>query len=395
MNKNGYFEFHNSVKILAGAGALDKLPAELARQGSRRPLLVGDRGVEAAGLLEIVGRAFAGCDVAFGAAFLDVPPDSGTNTVQAAADLYREAGCDGLVAVGGGSVIDTAKAVNMLVSLGGSDPTAYMGAGAIAKPLGPFAVVPTTAGTGSECTAVAVIRDDERNRKLLFVSGYLLPGAAVIDPRMTLTLPPGVTAATGMDALTHAIEASYCLGRNPLSDAYAHTAIELIARRLPAVVKNPRDTAGRLDLALASTMAGIAFSNSMVGLVHSLGHAAGAICHLPHGIAMSVFLPAVLEYNLPTRAERIGELLLPLAGPERFYAAKADDRPREAIAAIRGLRDELWQTAKLPRTLSETGRVRKEDFPAIARAAIDDASIAYNPEEADYGDCLQLLELAW
>lgn len=390
-----YFEFHNPVKIMAGRGALEGLPAEMERQGSRRPLLIADRGVEKAGLLEVVGRAFAGSAVEFGAAFLDVPADSGTRTVAAAARAFREASCDGIVAVGGGSVIDTAKAANMLVGLGGDDPAAYMGAGAIPRPLGPFAVVPTTAGTGSECTLVAVVRDDEKDRKLLFVSSYLLPGAAVVDPRMTTTLPPAVTAATGMDALTHAIEASYCLGRNPLSDAYARTAIELVSAGLVRAVRNGGDADARADLALAATMAGIAFSNSMVGLVHSLGHAAGAVCHIPHGVAMNVFLPVVLEYNLPSRADRIGELLLPLAGSDFHYSLPEEDRPRAAIAHLRALRDELWDLVRLPRTLSETGKAEKAQLPAVARAAVDDASQAYNPAEADYGDCLRLLEAAW
>ena len=395
MSANGYFEFHNPVKILAGAGALENVPNELERLGVRRPLLLTDRGVEKAGLLETVLRAFAGSAFTAGAVFADVPPDSGTRTAAAAAEAYRQARCDGILAVGGGSVIDTAKAVNVLVTLGGRDLEAWLGAGALRRPLGPLVVAPTTAGTGSEATAVAVVRDDGRERKLLLVSPWLLPAAAVIDPRLTLTLPPLVTAATGMDALTHAVEASYCLGRNPLSDAFAATAIRLVASRLAPVVRRPADEAGRLDLALASTLAGIAFSNSMVGLVHALGHAAGAVCRLPHGVAMNVLLPVVLEYNLGRRAAEIGGLLLPLAGPDAWARTPAAERPAAAIAAIRALRDELHALAGLPRTLSETGQVGRERLAAIARAAIDDGSLAFNPEEATEADCRRLLEAAF
>ncbi|MBL8966367.1 MAG: iron-containing alcohol dehydrogenase [Spirochaetaceae bacterium] len=394
MKRGEYFEFHNPVKILAGKSALDSLPNELERLGSKRPLLVTDKGVRAVGLLDTLLKAAGESSLVLGAVFDDVPPDSGTRTVAAAAKVYREKACDGIVAVGGGSVIDTAKAVNVLVTKGGDDLVAYSGAGAITGRLSPFLVVPTTAGTGSECTLVAVVRDDERARKLLFVSASLLPDAAILDPRMTLTLPPLVTAATGMDALTHAIEASICLGKNPLSDVYADTAIRLVSERLVHVVRNPSDTEARLDLAVASTMAGIAFSNSMVGLVHSLGHATGAVCHVPHGVAMNIFLPHALEYNLESRAAEIGRLLLPLAGPEAYHRTPEAGRPAAAIARVRELQDTLSGLAKLPRRLSETGKVGKEHHAAIARAAIDDASIAYNPAEATLADCLALLERA-
>jgi alcohol dehydrogenase len=395
MAKAKHYEFLNPVKIVAGEGALQYLPNELERLGCRRPLLITDKGVRGAGLIDVLIKAAGESAIVFGAIYDEVPPDSGTRTAAAAAAVFRAKACDGIVALGGGSAIDTAKAVNVLVTKGGDDLLAYSGAGAITGRLGPFVVVPTTAGTGSECTLVAVVRDDERGKKLLFVSPSLLPDAAVLDPSMTLTLPALVTAATGMDALTHAMEASYCLGKNPLSDAYAEKAIALVAANLAKVVRNPGDREGRLQLAIASTMAGIAFSNSMVGLVHSLGHAAGGVCHLPHGVAMSIFLPHVLEYNLTRRAAEIGSLLLPLAGEEAYHETRIDERPAAAIKAVNALREEMYALAGLPRSLSESGKVTRDQLPAIARAAIDDASIAYNPEEADYDDCLRLLEAAY
>ncbi|MCV6603330.1 MAG: iron-containing alcohol dehydrogenase, partial [Cohaesibacter sp.] len=222
--------------------------------------------------------------------------------------------CDAIVAIGGGSVIDSAKGVNILASEQSDDLSAFSGSGAIKRALKPFFVIPTTAGTGSEVTLVAVIKDNERGIKMSFASPFLLPNAAVLDPRMTLTLPPHITAATGMDALTHAVEAYICMAKNPLSDAFATAAIQKIVAHLVNVVNKPDDIEGRLALAEAATMAGIAFSNSMVGLVHSLGHSVGAECHLPHGLCMSIFLPWVLEYNLDKCADNIGELLLPLMG---------------------------------------------------------------------------------
>jgi len=297
--------------------------------------------------------------------------------------------------VGGGSAIDTAKAVNILVSEGGDDIAAYSGAGVIKHPLKPFLVVPTTAGTGSEVTSVAVITDTTKSVKLPFTSSFLLPNAAVIDPRMTLTLPPHITAATAMDAMTHATEAFTCMAKNPLSDAYATAAIKKISTSLLQVMDNPKDSDGRLELAQASTMAGIAFSNSMVGLVHALGHATGAICHLPHGLCMSLYLPYVLEYNLESIRAPLGELLLYLEGPDVYSATPASRRAEASISALRKLRDELHKRCKLPRTLKETGSVEEHQLDTIAEMAMDDGAMMFNPKEVSLEDARAVLKRAW
>ena len=231
--------------------------------------------------------------------------------------------------------------------------------------------------------------------KLPFVSQFLLPDVAVLDPRLTLGLPPFFTAATGMDAMTHSIEAFTCLAKNPLSDAYATAAIKKIAANLVTVLENPNDTEGRLELAQAATMAGIAFSSSMVGLVHALGHSVGAICHVPHGVCMSVILPSVLEHNLAARREAIGELLLPLAGADVYASTPAARRAEETIVRIRTLRERLFELAKLPRSLSETGKVERSQLPAIAKLALDDGSIMLNPIDVSSSDALRVLERAY
>lgn len=390
-----YYEFFCPVKVIAGEAALEHLPYELIGIASVRPMIITDAGVRAAGLLEPVIAACEESEVTIPAIYDDVPPDSSTATVREIANLYRQQQCDAIIAIGGGSSIDTAKAVNILVSEGGDDIAAYSGAGVLTRPLRPFFVIPTTAGTGSEVTSVAVIADRERSVKLPFTSSFLLPNAAIIDPRMTLTLPPHITAATAMDALTHATEAYTCLARNPLSDAYATAAIRKIGRSLLAVMDTPDDAGGRLDLAEASTMAGIAFSNSMVGLVHSLGHATGAICHLPHGLCMSLYLPFVLEYNLEDIREPLSEVLLYLEGPEVWAATPASRRAEATISAIRHLRDELNHRCELPRTLRETGKVREDQLDAIARQALDDGSIIYNPREASLKEVRSILDKAW
>jgi alcohol dehydrogenase len=336
-----------------------------------------------------------GADMRIGGVFDRVPPDSSTTVVAEAARMYRDEGCDAIIAVGGGSVIDTAKGINIVVSEGSEDLSGFAGADVLQHPLKPFAVVPTTAGTGSETTLVAVIADAETGRKILLTSSFLLPDLAFVDPRMTVTLPPGITAATAMDALTHALEAYTCLGKNPLSDAYAGTAMGKIGGNLIGVLEKPRDIEKRLALALASTLAGIAFSNSMVGLVHTLGHSVGSCCHVPHGTVMSILLPEVLRYNLakagPGYAEILGEALFHLAGPEVYSRTPAEDRPRGLLDALEDLRKELEERAGLPRTLAATGKVSEADLPRIVEVSMGDASGTYNPAEYSRENLLAIL----
>ncbi len=268
-----------------------------------------------------------------------------------------------------------------------------MGADILDKPLKPLVVIPTTAGTGSEVTNAAVIKDHEKNVKLSFTSRFFLPHLAILDPRMTLTLPAYITAFTAMDALTHVIEAYVCLQKNPLSDAYAWKAIELICRTIKDVIHNPKDIQKRLILANAAMMAGIAFSNSMVGAVHSLGHALGGVCSIPHGVAMNIFLPIVLEYNYECIKEHLDELLLPIAGVEVYTHTKESERAKETINQIRKLQDQLHDLVELPRTLEEA-KVSTKDFDEIAQKAINDGSLITNPKDISLDDALDLLKKA-
>jgi alcohol dehydrogenase len=393
-----YFEFFCPVKILAGTAALEHMPFELRHFGASRPMLVTDAGVRKAGLLAPVERAMEEGDMRFAATFDEVPPDSSTRVVADVARLYRERGCDAIVAVGGGSVIDTSKGANILVSEGGDSLEPYAGAGALKRPLKPFFVVPTTSGTGSEVTLAAVIADVDKGVKLPFTSHFLLPNAAVLDPRMTLTLPPFLTAATAMDALTHAVEAYTCMGKNAVSDAYAVAAVKKVAEHLPRVMTAPDDLVGRFELAQAATLAGIAFSNSMTGLVHALGHAIGALCHVHHGACMGLLLPYVLEHNAKgdaATAEAIGELLLPLEGADFFARTPRGERAAAAIASIRRLRDRLHTQCGFPRTLTETGKVAQGQLPTLARKALDEGPLAYNPVAVGYDEALDVLEKAF
>jgi len=392
---NNFYEFFCPVKIIAGLAALEHAPHELSIRGGSRALVITDSGIKAAGLLEHILTVFEKSQVEIVTTYDQVPPDSCFSVITEITEIYRRHQCDSIIAIGGGSVIDTSKGVNILVSEGGDDLLAYSGHGHLKRPLKPLFVVPTTAGTGSEVTSIAVISDTEKGRKVAFGSHVLFPDVAILDPRMTQTLPPHITAMTAMDALTHACEAAIGMAKNPISDAYAHGAIKKISQNLMAVMEDPRNLDGRMELAQAATMAGIAFSNSMVGVVHSLGHSVGAICHLPHGMAMSIFLPYVLEYNLETCRQEIAELLLPLAGAERYASVPEHHRAENAIKVIRDMQDELFQHCQLPRNLQETGKVQQEQFETIARATLNDGSVVFNVKEVGFDDAMMLLEKAW
>jgi len=389
-----YYEFENPVRILSGVRALDNLPFELGQLGVSRPLIVTDPGIVGAGILKHVLDAFRESGVETLQLYDQVPPESSLSVVVELAALYREKGCDCLVAVGGGSVIDSAKGLNIMITEETEDLRSFVGSNLLEKPMRPLVVVPTTSGTGSEVTAVAVITDTERHLKLPFTSRFLLPRLAVLDPRMTSSLPPHITAATAMDALTHAVEAYICLQKNPLSDAYAWAAIRLIRAHLLPVLEDGRDAAGRLALANASCMAGVAFSNSMVGIVHALGHGCAGAVSIPHGVAMSIFLPHGLEYNMGKARALLAELLLPLAGPEVYAATPAAERAERAVAEIRGLREALHERTRLPRSLKEAG-VPRDKLELIAEKALGDGALLFNPEGVDYGDALAIVRRAF
>ena len=397
-----YYEFCCRVKIVAGHDALEKIPELLTERGAKRPLIITDKGVASAGLIDILSAAQK--DRLFADLIADnVPPDSDLRVVNQLAKLYKENDCDAIIAVGGGSVMDTAKGVNIVVSENAEDLMAFSGVGALKRPLKPLIAVPTTAGTGSEVTQVAVIKDHEKHLKMAFGSYFLLPDISVLDSRMTMTMPPLITAMTGMDALSHAVEAYYCLQKNPLSDAHSLAAVRMIYHYLPIVAENPSDRNARLSMAVGACLAGIAFSNSMVGLVHNLGHATGSVCGVPHGMCMAIMLPYGLEYNLHKREEAMAGLLLPMAGEAVYRDTPPAQRASKVVSLIRQLNADLntitgGRHARFFKEVKDReGKplVPREVLPQIARAALSDGASIYNPEDTDYEDNLMVLEAAW
>jgi alcohol dehydrogenase len=392
-----YYEFFNSVKIISGYKALEAIPFELSRLGAKRPIIITDKGVAQAGLIKHVVDSFAGTDTVIGAVFDETPQDSSNVVVNQIASIYRANNCDSIIAVGGGSAIDTAKGVNIVITENSDDLLKFMGNYRLNKPMKPFVVIPTTAGTGSEVTMVAVIANPEKNVKMAFTSDLLLPKFTVLDPRMTASMPPKITAATGMDALTHAVEAFIGTQKNPVSDAFAAAAMELIRNNIVAAVKDGGNKDVRLAMANASMLAGLAFSNSMVGIVHATAHATGGICHVPHGIANSILLPYGLEFYIgksPKTKEYIESLLLHVAGPEVYVQTPPAERSAKAVAAIRNITGELNKLCGLPVRLSEAG-VTEDKLESIAKTTLNDGALSFSPVEVSYEEALGVLKAAF
>jgi alcohol dehydrogenase len=387
-----FYEFICPVKIVSGRKALSNLPYEITQLGARKPLVVTDRGVMAAGLMKHLESAFSDSDRQIGALFEDTPVDSSDRVINEVARLYRASRCDALIALGGGSVIDTVKGVNIVISENTDDLLKYMGVDRLTAHMQPMVAIPTTAGTGSEVTNVAVIRNEGAGAKMAFMSNKLYPHVAILDPAMTMTMPPRITAATGMDALTHAVEAIYGLQKNPVSDAFGAAAIRLIRDFLIKAVENGDDEEARLAMANAALLAGMSFSNSMVGMVHALAHACGGVAHVPHGVANSIILPLGMEYNIAKVPWSVAEVAEHLGAS--VEGLDMHERGRKAVAMVRDLTSRLNDLCGLPLRLRDA-KVTEDQLAKIARAAINDGALTYNPEEMTYDDALSVLKKAY
>lgn len=392
---NSYFEFLNSVKLLCGAHSLERLPHEMHLLGATRALLLSDAILEKIGSLSLVRQALG--ESMDSVSYTDIPVDSSLHKVNELVALYKAQGCDCIIAVGGGSVIDTAKGVRLVLSQDSDDLLSFCGVESLKRGRAiPFAVIPTTAGTGSECTGVAVIKNEAAQLKMEFVSPHVMPDMAILDPQMTLSLPAKATSSTAMDALCHAVEAYSCLQANPVSSSFATGAIQLISKNVLQATTKPSDKEARTKMAIASCMAGIAFSNSMVGLVHATGHVLGAQCRVPHAVVMAILLPHVMRYNVSVCAESYAELLIYLATD--VYATHAGESTEKralcAIEAVESLLKSLNKACDLPLRLRDTG-VTEADFLPIAKDAVNDGAIIYNPRTAGVDDIVSLLQQAF
>ena len=378
------FNYFAPTRVIFGDGSISELPMEVGALG-KKAFLVADRGLDEAGLVERVkgklGDLLAGV-------YLDVPQDSGMEVVDRGAELAHAAGADVIVSLGGGSVIDTAKGICIVMKEGGSLRD-YQGMQMLTRPQTPHIVVPTTAGTGSEVTSGAVILDKDQGQKIIIFEHFNTPGVAILDPCMTQGLPPDLTASTGMDAMTHAVESYVAQTRNPISDAAALHAIKLIVRYLPTAVESGDDLMARGQMQVAALLAGWAFSNAMVGLVHAMAHSLGAVCRIPHGLANGILLPHVMRYNLdeiPDLTADIGEAM--------GVAANATETVDRAAAAVDHMETFAGRVG-LKKRLKDLG-VTGQQLKACAELSMSDGSIIYNPKMVvDAEDVLAVYQMAW
>ena len=376
------YGFNTVPRISVGAGAAQSLGAECEVLGIRRPLLVTDRGLVELGLIAPVLEAISQrCDAV--ATFDGVAADPAETIVMSALEAARAHRADGLVAVGGGSSMDVAKVVSVLMT-GDQSLQALYGVDQVSSGRLPLVLVPTTAGTGSEVTPVAVITTGETT-KAGVSSPVLLPDLALLDAELTLGLPRAATAMTGIDAMVHAIEAyTSKIRKNPISDMLALRALRLLSGNIQTVLDNPSDIDAREAMLLGSMFAGQAFANAPVGAVHALAYPLGGHYHIPHGLSNSLMLPAVLAFNTSAVEASYGELAGELPG----------DIPRSGEGLVSWF-EQLIRGSGLPATLQAAG-VPADALPRLAAdAMLQQRLLVNNPVDVDEATALSLYEQAW
>ncbi len=359
------------TRLVHGPGALARLGEALREHGVTQPLLVTDPGVAAAGLADRALEHLEGAVV-----FDEVRPNPDIELVDRGAEVFRESGCDGLVGLGGGSSIDTAKSIGVVAEHGGSILDYEYGRTPLARRVPPLVAVPTTAGTGSEVTLWAVITDHDRKIKFNVGGTPLIgPHVALIDPELMLGLPPAVTAATGMDALSHAIECYTCDYHQPFSDAVALHAIELVGRWLRAAVEDGSNLEARTHMAHAATLGGMAYGTESAGAAHAMSQSAGGVHDCPHGALTARVLGPVCEYNAPAAPERYARIAQGLGvdtgGLDPLAAALA------GVEEVYRLTDDVGIPSMVALDFSE------EEISMLATIAFEDPQTIGNAREVD------------
>ena len=374
--------------VITGSGASEQAGEESRKLGVKKALIVTDPNLVKLGIVDGVKQSLQRSGVSF-ATFDGVLTEPTVEFVQEGLKAYQENRCDFLLAVGGGSPMDTAKAISVMVTNTGSIED-YPGLGKIPQKGRPIIAIPTTAGTGSEVTPFTIITDTMRNVKMLIGSPFIIPEVAIVDPQLTLTLPQDITAATGIDALTHAIEAYVSVKAQPMSDIFSLSAIELISGNLRRAWSNGNDIEAREKTMLGALQAGIAFGNSSVALVHGMARPVGAYFHVRHGASNAALLGVVLDFSLtgnPTRYARIAQAM-----GEDISALSALEAAQLGAKAVK----KLIKDIKVP-SLRELG-VDKEKLdklaPKMAEDAIASGSPANNPRPATKEEIIELYKLA-
>ncbi|OLU13296.1 MULTISPECIES: iron-containing alcohol dehydrogenase [unclassified Pseudomonas] len=377
--------FKIANKLLTGQGAVEQLASELPRLNVTNPLIVTDAILIKSGTVDHVLEQLG--ERAYGI-FDGVEPEPEIAIVEACAKVYRDGGHDGLIGVGGGSAIDIAKAVAGYVGHDGALEELF-GVDQVKRKGPPLIAIPTTAGTGSEVTNVSILSDKKAQLKKGIVSDHLLPDVALVSPVMTLTCPRSVTAASGVDALVHAVESYLSVHASPITDALAIGAIRLIAKALPKAYANPADLKAREDMATASLMAGMAFGNAGVGAVHALAYPLGGRFNIAHGVSNALLLPYVMAWNKLACVERMAEIAAALGVQTHGLSDKAAaDLAVEAMA-------ELCASVDIPKGM-RSFNVPEDAIPAMAEEASKiDRLMRNNPRRLTAGDIEQIYRAAY
>jgi alcohol dehydrogenase len=372
--------------IIFGVGVLAQVGEVVQRHGGVRVFVVSDQGVADAGwtaaALGYLTRAGVSAEL-----WLGVTPNPKDTEVEAGGEAYLASGCDVLVAVGGGSCIDAAKAIAALAA-GGGRIADYAGVGTVTGPLPPTVMVPTTGGSGSDVSQFCVVTDTRRQTKVTIGARALVPDISVTDPQVLTTVPPDITAYTALDVLSHGVESYVSKAANFLTDVQALAAIRGVTEHLFPALDHPGDLRAREGLARASLQAGLAFTNALLGATHAISHQIGGLTDLPHGLLNAIMLPHVMEFNTPVATDRLADVAVAMGVDTGLMS------PGEAADAATAMVRALVGKASLPGSLREIG-VRMPQLDQIARNALDDAYIVTNPRPVAEDDARAICLAAW
>lgn len=364
-----------------GAGAISAIADEILGRGFAKVFVCSDPDLIKFGVTKKVTDVLDKASIAY-EIYSNIKPNPTIENVQTGVAAFKDSGADCIVAIGGGSSMDTAKAIGIIIKNPEfADVRSLEGVAPTKNKCVPIIAVPTTAGTAAEVTINYVITDAEKNRKMVCVDVHDIPVVAVVDPDMMSSMPKGLTAATGMDALTHAIEGYITKGAWEMSDMFHIKAIEIIAKHLRGAVDNTPE--GREGMALGQYVAGMGFSNVGLGIVHSMAHPLGALYDTPHGVANAIILPTVMEYNAPATGEKYRDIAKAM-GVEGVDAMSLEDARKAAIDAVKQLSVDVG----IPADLKEI--VKEEDIPFLAQSAFDDACRPGNPRDTSVEEITEL-----
>jgi len=378
--KVAFVQYNCPTNVISGHGTICAIYKEVVNLGCKRAMIMTDPGVQKAGLTRIVQDSLVEFCVGV---FSDIAQDTDLDTVDAAVAMARSLNADCIVSVGGGSVIDTAKAVCVTLKNGGK-ANDHIAINRLQEPQTPHIVIPTTSGTGSEVTTAAVIKSKAAGRKVFMVDPRIIPNTAILDPQFTLTLPPGLTATTAMDAMTHAVEALTSIMAQPICDGQALQAIRLIRENLPKVIANPGDEKARNNLQIAATMAGWAFTIAQVALAHAMAHTLGMLYGVPHGAACGIILPAVMRYNVDFATDKLAMVA------QAMGVNTADMDEKTAALAAADAIESLMKAAGHPMRLRDVN-VPEDGLDMAAFHAICDTNAIFNARPVtDPGEVAQL-----